>query len=375
MAFKILVISNYRSINSTRPEAEMFIGLARRGVQVDIMTYPDAESNIRRFREAGIRVIPWHPRSKWSFGAIARIRRVLKEGNYDFMHLYNSRAMLNGLPAAIGLPVKVLLYRGYAGNIHATDPIAYLKYLHPRADGVICITEEIKALVDRENWYRQPLAVCIPKGHDPAWYADVNPADLKAYGIPPEAFTVACMANNRAFKDIPTLLRAWVRLEGRPDIHLLLIGRDMDHPANRLILKGTPAFRQVHFAGYFPDPLPLLKASQVIALSSTKGEAITKSVLEGMSLGLAPVITNIPGNRHLVKDGVSGLLVPPGDPAAFAGAVQQLADDRSLCQRMGQEARRFMQTEMHIDRTIDLTLAWYARWHSGAGPQDGRHAR
>jgi L-malate glycosyltransferase len=374
MSLKVLVISDYRQYNAARPEAEWFVALADRGHHVDIMTYPDSEGWTARFRKNGVGVIDWHPRSKGSLGEIRRIRRQLIDGQYDVLHLFNSQAMLNGIPAALGLPVKVVLYRGYAGNIHWYDPTAYLKYLHPRVDGVVCITEEIRVLVNRQNWYRSAMATHIPKGHDPAWYAGVQPADLRVLDIPEGAFTVACMANNRAFKDVPTLLRAAVRFTAAAQVYLLLIGKHMDTLENLAIIRGTSAEDRVRFAGFLPDPLPYLKACQVISLTSTGGEAITKAVLESMSLGLAPVITDIAGNRHLIRHGNNGFLVPVRDPEAVAETILALVADPARCTRIGEAARAYMAEQMHIRQSVDQLLAYYDRLlgHSAA---DSLHAR
>lgn len=370
---KILIISDYREINSSRSEADWMIRLAGRGHDVTIMTYPEAGDWIAGFSEAGLRVIPWHPRSKGALGEIRRIRKELVDGRYQILQLFNSQAMLNGIPAAIGLPVKVVLYRGYAGNIHWYDPTAYLKYLHPRVDGVICLTEDIMHLVNRQNWYRPALAARIPKGHDPDRYRNVEAADLRNVGIPPGSFTVVCMANNRPFKDIPTLLRAAIRFTAMEEVWLLLIGRDMDHPENLAILKDTPAADKVCFAGYLPDPLPYLKAARVIVNTSTGGEGLNKAVIEGMFLGLVPVITDISGNRDLVRSGQNGYLVPVGDPQAVAKSVMDLASEAERYALMREEALAFIESELSVEGSAASLEAFYLHL-LGLPVADGRHS-
>lgn len=369
---KILIISDYREVNSSRSEADWMIRLAGRGHEVTIMTYPDAVDWISGFTDAGLKVIPWHPRSKGAMGEIRRIRQELVEGRYQILQLFNSKAMLNGIPAAIGLPVRVVLYRGYAGNIHWYDPTAYLKYLHPRVDGVICLTEEIMNLVNRQNWYRPALAVRIPKGHDQNRYRNVKAADLRAVGIPPDSFTVVCMANNRPFKDIPTLLRAAVRFTTMEKVWLLLIGRDMDHPDNLAILKDTPAAVKVRFTGYLPDPLPYLQAARVIVNTSTGGEGLNKAVIEGMFLGLVPVITDISGNRDLVRPGQNGYLVPVGDAQAVAKAVMALASDEGGYAQMSAVARSSVEWGFSVEGSA-ASLEKYYRHLLGLPGVDGRH--
>lgn len=117
MKTKVLVISDYRDTNSVRPEAELFIGLQQAGLEITVMTF-DQAAYIQRFEAAGIRVIGFHPERKLDFVAIRIIRQELRTGGHHILHLFNSRAILNGIQAASGLPVKVVLYRGYTGHIH-----------------------------------------------------------------------------------------------------------------------------------------------------------------------------------------------------------------------------------------------------------------
>ena len=133
MPIKVLAISDYREFHSVRPEAEIFIGLKKLGLDVHIMTYGDCEY-AQRFRDAGIRVIDFHPQEKFNKDEQKFIRDTLVKEEYDIIHLFNSRAIIHGIRAAKGLKTKVVLYRGYSGNIHWYDPTAYLKFLHPRVE-------------------------------------------------------------------------------------------------------------------------------------------------------------------------------------------------------------------------------------------------
>ncbi len=361
MAFKVLVISNYRDTIGVRPEAELFIRIQQAGVLVTIMTFPDAPY-AARFRAAGIRVIPFHPTKKFDLRAIRTIRQELIDGRYDYLHLFNGPVIRNGLPAAVGLPVKVILYRGYTGHIHWLDPTAYLKYLHPRVDRIICIAPAITELFRRQPTFRADKAVTIPKGHDPAWYQDVLPNRAlirETWQVPDEAFLVVCVANNRRMKGIPVLLEATHALPAARPIHFLLIGHKMDHPTQRKAVEESPFRDRIHLAGFRTDALSLLAAADAFVLPSLYGEATTKALLEAMSLGVPPIITDIPGNRGVVSDGETGRVVPPGDAAALAAAIWQLENNRALARRWGQAARDSVRKDFHIQRTEKALLSLY----------------
>jgi glycosyltransferase involved in cell wall biosynthesis len=63
------------------------------------------------------------------------------------------------------------------------------------------------------------------------------------------------------------------------------------------------------------------------------------AALEAMATGRAVVTTDVPGCRETIVDGESGILVPPGAPAALAVALEQFLEDRMLAARMGEAAR------------------------------------
>ncbi|MBL7793076.1 MAG: hypothetical protein JNK77_12170, partial [Saprospiraceae bacterium] len=83
MPIKVLVISSYDdAFNAVRPEGELFIGLHRDGVEVEMMTQGNAEY-AGRFREAGLKVYDFHPKKTWDPAAVRYIRRILQEGKHD----------------------------------------------------------------------------------------------------------------------------------------------------------------------------------------------------------------------------------------------------------------------------------------------------
>jgi glycosyltransferase involved in cell wall biosynthesis len=352
---RILVISDYRPTVAARPEAEIFIALHHLGMQITIMTYEDAEY-VKRFREAGIRVLTNHPTRKYSRSAIRTIRNELKSGQYDIMHIFSSP--VNGIFAAYGTNVKVVLYRGYTGNIHWYDPIMYIKFLSPRVDMIVCLVEAIRQ-VFLKNFVPARKLITINKGHDLAWYADVAPASLEGLNIPPDALKLVCAANVRPMKGVKYLLKATHHLPGDVNIHLLLMGHHMNAPEFMKLIEESPIRNNIHQLGYRKDVLSVVKACDVFVLASIKGEAITKAVLEAMSLGVAPLITNIPGNVDLVVDGENGLVVPSKDPKALADGIMKYYHDRSLVKKYGDAAQKYIEARFNTKDTVQKFKAMY----------------
>jgi glycosyltransferase involved in cell wall biosynthesis len=357
---KVLWITSHAdTLNSIRPEAETLIGLAKRGLECEIMT--QGNSAYRGAMEAaGVRVIDFVPERKFGRRETAFIRRHLVQGRHDILHLFNNKAIATGVRAARGLPVKVISYRGQTGNVHRYDPTCWLTHLHPRIDRVICVADAV-----REDMARHRLdpdsCVTVYKGHDLAWYAD-PPADLQAiFGIPSEAFVVGTVANYRPRKGLEILIEAGRRLPGNVPIHFLLIGRGTDHPRLANMLAASPVRDRFHFPGFRKDACSLIAACDCSVLPSTKREGLPKTVIESMAYGVCPVVTDTGGSAELVVSGESGLVVPPGDASALAAAILRLYENPSETRHMGARARERIADNFNIRQTIDKTLEVYRR--------------
>ncbi len=251
------------------------------------------------------------------------------------------------------LPVKVVLYRGYTGNIHWYDPTAYFKYLHPRVDKIWCIAVSIEKYIKRQLFFNKNKPVTIHKGHDLNWYKNIDAIDRRELKeIPAAAFWVISVANNRRMKGTEYLLNAMRFIPTDLPIHLLLVGKNLDHQKNRAIVNNSPNKNKIHFLGYRTNVLKIVKASDVFVLSSIFGEATTKAVIEAMSLGIAPIITDIPGNKGLVANGKCGLVIPSKNAKAIADAILKLFNDRTLCKKYGQQAQSHIAEHFNIKTTI-----------------------
>lgn len=358
MPLKILVLSNYRSTITVRPEAEIFIGLQKAGHSVTIMTYGDSEY-CEKFKAAGIRLIDFHCQKKFDKKEIAFIRSEIISGAYDIIHLFNGRSMINGIQAAKGTPVKVVLYRGFEGHIHWYDPAIYFKFLHPRVDGIMCNAEGVAEHIRRASVFVKPRLATVNKGHRLEWYKDVKAKSHEELGLDPNAFYAICVANNRKMKGMPYLLKSFQYLPEDANIQLLVLGKDMDIPENMTIVNQLPRPDRIHILGWRSDGLSIVKMADTFLLASLYGESITKSVLEGMSVGTTAIITHIPGNREMIEDGVSGYFVPKKDPRAMAKALLKMYREKGSAKKMGEAARERIKTRFNADQTIKGYEAFY----------------
>jgi glycosyltransferase involved in cell wall biosynthesis len=95
----------------------------------------------------------------------------------------------------------------------------------------------------------------------------------------------------------------------------------------------------------------------VVPVVPTDFQAGVTTLLEAMAMGKAVVVSATEGQRDIVEDGETGVLVPPGDPAALRAAIRRLLDDDGERARLGRNARRAV--EMHF--SLDVYAATLAR--------------
>ncbi len=123
--------------------------------------------------------------------------------------------------------------------------------------------------------------------------------------------------------------------------------------------------RPVAWLGHVPWPklVDWYRRASVFVMPSYY-ETFGISCLEAMAFGLPVVATRAGGLPEVVEDGVTGLLVPPGDPQALADAIRRLLADPELRRRMGQAGRERVVAEFTADRVVRETIAVYERARS-----------
>jgi phosphatidylinositol alpha-mannosyltransferase len=88
------------------------------------------------------------------------------------------------------------------------------------------------------------------------------------------------------------------------------------------------------------DALPRYHAAADVFVASAVGqESFGMALVEAMAAGVPVVASDIPGFREVVRDGIEGLLVPPGDPSALAAALRRVLADTELATALGRAGR------------------------------------
>jgi glycosyltransferase involved in cell wall biosynthesis len=168
---------------------------------------------------------------------------------------------------------------------------------------------------------------------------------VRAELAPGARFLVVCVARLQRDKGIGDLVAAAGQLAGRVDgLHVVVAGDGPERARLEDAIAADGAAGSVTLLGHRGDVGRLLASADAFVLPS-RHEGLPISLLEAMAAGLPSVATAVGGIPSLLKDGVSGLLVPAADPPALAGALERLAADAGLARRLGEEARRVVERD------------------------------
>jgi len=195
-----------------------------------------------------------------------------------------------------------------------------------------------RAVFGMSRWVCQ--AIVDDYGCDPAVVIPVGaganslapPSEGKSY----ERRIALFVGNKYKLKGVPTLLEAWEIVRERlPEALLWIAGVDPPRGVR-------DAFPSVQWFGYVSDrgELDKLYADASVFVLPTQFEAYGHVVVEAMGSGLPCVTTNVGALPELVDDGVTGLLVPPREPAALAEALINLLSDPARAEQMGRAGQQ-----------------------------------
>jgi glycosyltransferase involved in cell wall biosynthesis len=179
-------------------------------------------------------------------------------------------------------------------------------------------------------------------------------------GVSPEQFTpvkherrgsrLLFVGRLAAVKGLPVLLEAVAQLaKQRPDLTLVVAGDGPDRAKLEAQARRLDIAPNVEFRGYQSQAQvrELLQQTDVFAMASF-AEGVPVVLMEAMAAGVPVVATRIAGVPELVDDGVSGFLVPPGEPLTLAEKIELLLDEPATRNHFGAAGRKKVEREFNI---------------------------
>jgi phosphatidyl-myo-inositol alpha-mannosyltransferase len=279
--------------------------------------------------------------------AVPRVKRVLRRERFDVLHLHEPMTPILCTAAMAWADSPVV------ATFHASGQLSWNTFGKPvwgflmdRIDHRIAVTEAARESANR--WFPGdyeliPNGVLIPPEADPAGRQE----------------RIVFVGRHDPRKGMAVLLRAWPQIRERTGVRLRIVGAD---PLMvRLLLARTGVDGEAIDALGFLSQEALteeLLAAKALVAPSLGGESFGMVLTRAFACAAPVVASDISGYRDVMTD-ETGLLVPPGDPAALADAVTELLADEPRREAFGAAARRLAQERYSWDEIARRLAAIY----------------
>lgn len=346
----LVLTSTDSAFNSVRPEAQIYISLLKFGYNITVMTQ-EKSRYASIFKEHGIKVVDVDYNKKISLSLIKKTRAIIKNSSIDIVFATNSRAIPNAIFACMGMDVQLVTYRGTTGGLYRYDPSSYFNALNPRVDGVICVSEAVTKHVKKQVFDNKKVET-IHKGHKIEWY-NVAPIDLSEFGSGSENFNVAFVANVRPHKGLSYLLEAAKKLAVYKNIHIILIGKNIDQEPYVSLINSSGMSDRIHLTGFRNDVPQIVAACSVLVQASTRKEGLSRVILEALAAATPVIASAIEGNSEIIDDGVNGYIVPIKNSDAIAQRIIELYNAPEILQKLSNNTKDIFENKMSHNLTVD----------------------
>jgi glycosyltransferase involved in cell wall biosynthesis len=308
--------------------------------------------------------------------AAYRLADLIREVRPQILHTHTAKAGTIGRLAArllggAGPPIVVHTFhghvlRGYFDPVRSTAFRLLERWLARRTTALIAVSPEVRddlvslGVAPREKFTVVRLGIELDErvGTD----SDGPRAETRrALGIPADRFVVGWIGRMTGVKRTDDVLLAVRALRERGvDTVLCMVGDGPDRDAVERRAHQLGIVRDSLFLGYQEEVASYYAAFDALILPSAN-EGTPVSAIEALAGGRPVVATRVGGVPDVVRDGVDGFLVEPGDVDAMAERLSALAADPPLRHRMGEAGRASVHERYSVERLLDDIDALYRR--------------
>lgn len=339
----------------------------RRGHRVQVVCLFNEGTLAIDARAAGAEVFACGKVAGLDLGAARKMRCVIKAFRADVVHTHNPVAHYYAAMATLGLGSRMLLNTRHGMG---SFPFSRRRETLYRAalvvsDVAVCVCDAAMERFVSHRIIPRAKALTVRNGTNVSAFAERNAAArgrlLGACEVSGDPFVFGTVGRLSAAKDQAGLLTAMRHLvDVGADVLLVIVGDgEMRHTLHEQV--GTLQLEaRVRFLGARSDIPALLAGFDAFVLSSVT-EGYSLALVEACAAALPCVVTDVGGNAEIINDGISGLLVPSGDPTRLATAMGKLCDSSSARDAMGNAARDWALKNGTLNAMYERYQAIYER--------------
>ncbi len=312
--------------------------------------------------ELGYRLVVLPRRGSFDLGRLLRLRRLFREERIDLCHAVHLLASgYCWLAARGGGPLVLPTIRG---GVTGRGRLRRLLYAlaFTRSPVILANSERGREVLEAAYGVPPGTVEVIPNGFDLEEIARLAAAPVlrRERGIPADAPVVLYVGKLTPVKNVPRLAGTLrLAMEREPRLHATLAGVGLGEEARGQAFAGLPADR-LHLLGPRPDVPALLGDADALVLTSDS-EGFPNVVVEALAAGVPVVSTAVGDVPRIVRDGVTGRVVPSGTPEDLSAALLEVLADRKGYAARVREALPHLAARYGLDAMVDRTLAAWAR--------------
>jgi len=275
--------------------------------------------------------------------SIYKLYKLLKNCKFDIIHTHAYSAGTIGRMSAFLASIPVIIshnhsvYDYYNRYYHFVERLLSLI-----TDRIICISDIVNRFANETQRINAKRLITIHNGIDSEHpVSEKRTSGLrKELDIPVDHSVICTIAHMEEHKGIKYLLEsASLLLQSRNNISFLLVGEGALKEELKILCADLKIEKNVIFAGERSDIPEILSLTDIFVLPSIR-EGLPLTILEAMACSKPVIATNVGGVPEVVKDRVSGILVPPKDPEALHSAMNELLGNREKLMKMGYNGKR-----------------------------------
>jgi glycosyltransferase involved in cell wall biosynthesis len=291
-----------------------------------------------------------------------RLSRLIKQLRPDVVHAHDPHGVAM---AALALSMSTQLDKPPLVAARRVDfhikGNSLSRWKYRQVDCFICASEAIRKMLVADG-VPAARAVTVHEGIDLGHIEAAPAANLHAeLWLPHHAPIVGNVAALVPHKGQRHLIEAAAIVVKRvPDARFVIAGEGELRPALERQIKDHHLEKHVFLAGFRPDVVSVHKAFDIFVMSSVS-EGLGTSLLDAMACGKPIVATTAGGMPEVVKDGQTGILVPPRDHEAMANAIIRLLSDAAARRAMGAAGEARARAYFSAERMVQDTFEVYRR--------------
>ncbi|MFA6320562.1 MAG: glycosyltransferase [Candidatus Omnitrophota bacterium] len=280
-----------------------------------------------------------------------RFRNIIKEFSPEIIHFHNVTPFFYGTIGARLAGVKNIVLTQH-GSMGKSKRMGFaLQVLSRFASKAVAVSQNTRDYLMQLYKIDPAKIVTIENGVDERVNAknQAKRSEMRSrLGIKNE-FVIGSVARLSPEKDHATLFRAFAEVDKRiKQVKLVVVGDGSLKEELMNLSRELGIEKDVIFAGAQSDIPSFLNTFDLFVMSSYR-EGMPLTILEAMAVELPVVATDVGDIRKMLKDGETGLLVPPRDPMAIADAVIKILSDEKMRDEMGKGGRRRMEEKFGLN--------------------------